>query len=90
LYVDYYRLNKIILKNRYPLLLISKTLNRLIEAIYYYISYTSRIRILYAKQYGIFRKVLIYFSALLGLVDIYYIVYLENILIYSASRKAYI
>ena len=32
LYVDYRRLNKVIVKNRYPLPLISKTLNRLCGA----------------------------------------------------------
>ena len=46
-YINYYRLNKVIIKNRYPFPLINKTLNRLVKAkiftklnlkdIYYYI-----------------------------------------------------
>jgi hypothetical protein len=31
-YIDYYSLNKVIIKNRHPLLLINKTLNCLISA----------------------------------------------------------
>ena len=33
LYINYYSLNKIIIKNRYPLPLINKTLDRLIGAV---------------------------------------------------------
>jgi hypothetical protein len=32
LYIDYYSLNKVIIKNRYPLLLISEMLNQLFRA----------------------------------------------------------
>jgi hypothetical protein len=35
LYINYHNLNKIIIKDRYPLPLINKTLNRLIGAAYY-------------------------------------------------------
>jgi len=35
LYIDYYGLNKITIKNYYLLLLINKTLDRLVSAVYY-------------------------------------------------------
>ena len=108
LYVDYRGLNKIIIKNRHSLFLISKTLNRLnnfkifIKLDFKDIYHRIRIKkgdewkIAFCTRYGYFEYIIISFGLinvsvifqvyinrfLIDYVDIFYVIYFNNILIY--------
>ena len=108
LYVDYRGLNKIIIKNRYSLPLISKTLDRFnnfkifikldFKNIYHRIKIKEgdEWKTAFRTRYGYFEYIIIFFgfvnvSAIfqiyinrffIGYVDIFYVVYFNNILIY--------
>jgi Reverse transcriptase (RNA-dependent DNA polymerase) len=113
LYVNYWGLNRIIIKNRTPLLLISETIDRL-RGVKIFIKLDlkdtyHRLRIregdewktAFRTRYGHFEYYVILFGlsnapatfqayinhALMGLVDVTYVVYLDNILIYSENPE---
>jgi hypothetical protein len=116
LYIDYRGLNKITIKDRCPLPLISKTLDRLVGAAYYTkldlkdTYYRIRIKAgdewktAFRTRYGHFEYLVIPFrlanapitfqayinQALQGYFNTIYVVYLDDILIYSASYDQYI
>ena len=116
LYVDYYRLNRITIKNRYPLPLISELLEQLgaitvFTKLNLYDTYY-RLRIkegdeqktAFKTQYGLFEYLVMPFSlanmlaifqayiyrTLGSLVDSIYVVYLDDILIYSTDEQTYV
>ena len=113
--VDYRALNKITMKNRHPLPLINKSINRL-SGVKVYIKFDlrdvyHRIRIkkgdewktAFHTRYGFWEYVIIFFrltnapaifqvyinKTLDGLLDTIYIIYMDDICIYSNSIKKY-
>lgn len=114
--VDYRGLNKVTIKNRHPLPLISESLERLAEAKYYskldVRDAYHRIRIkegdewktAFRTKYGHFEYTVMPFGltnapaqfqayinqALIGLVDVTCIVYLDDILIFSKTEKEHV
>ena len=113
--VDYRGLNKVTIKNRHPLPLISKTLDRLggakvfskidLKDAYYRIPIKreDRQKTTFRTRYGYFEYLVMLFGltnvlatfqayinkALAGLIDDFYVVYLNNILIYSIDYEEY-
>jgi hypothetical protein len=113
--VNYRSLNKIIVKNRYPLLLIGKTLNHLNGAVVYTkldlkkIYYKIRIKkgdewkTAFRIRYDYFKYKIIFFDfaniftifqvyinkVLINLININYVIYFNNILIYFINRAKY-
>ena len=116
LYVNYYKLNKIIIKNQYSLSLINEILNYLNNIKYFIklnlknVYYCIRIRksnewkITFRTRYEHFKYLIILFNltntsiifqtyinkSLINLIDYFYIIYLNNILIYFNSISKYI
>jgi Reverse transcriptase (RNA-dependent DNA polymerase) len=115
LYIDYRGLNKVTIRNRHPLLLISETLDRLnrvkrftkfdLYDIYYYI-YIKRgdeWKTAFRTRYSYFEYTVIPFSlinasttfqlyinkVLRGYLDIFYITYLDDIMMYSERVEDY-
>jgi len=115
LYIDYRALNKVIIKNRYLLMLINKLINRLLDVKIYIkldlrdIYYRIRIKkedewkITFRTRYGFWEYMIIFFGlinvsvifqvyinkTLDGLLDTIYIIYMNDICIYSNSIKEY-
>ncbi len=115
LYIDYRALNKVIIKNRHPLPLINKLINRLSDVKIYIkldlrdIYYRIRIKkedewkITFRTRYGFWEYMIIFFGlinvsvifqvyinkTLDGLLDTIYIIYMDDICIYSNSIKEY-
>lgn len=111
--VDYRGLNKITIKNRYPLPLISELIDRMIGARYFTkldlrdayhrirIRKEDRWKTAFKTRYGQFEYTVMPFGltnapatfqayinrALAGLVDVFCVVYLDDILIYSRTRE---
>ena len=116
LYVDYRGLNKVIVKNRHPLLLISETLDRLSGAkVFIKLDLKDayhRVRIkegdewktTFRTRYSYFEYIVILFrltntlvtfqayinKSLVGLLNDFCVVYLDDILIFSKTYKEYI
>jgi hypothetical protein len=114
-YIDYYALNTIIIKNRYPLPLIQETLARLSKAKIYtkldVIAVFNRIRITERQEYltafniyyGLYETLVILFGlsnipitfqiyinkVLYLYLDIFCIVYIDDILVYSDDLTSY-
>ena len=115
LYIDYRRLNQIIIKNKHLLSLISKILNRLSEVKYsiklnlknvyhqIHIKKGDKWKTAFHTHYSHFKYMIILFElintsatfqtyineVLVKLIDIFYVIYLNNILIYSEILKQY-
>ncbi|CAP79987.1 Pc12g03600 [Penicillium rubens Wisconsin 54-1255] len=115
LYIDYRGLNRVSVKNRYPLSLILEILNRLsgvkyfskvnVKDAYYRIRLRegNEYKTVFRTYYSYFEYIVILFGlsntpatfssyiyiALVGLVNVIYIVYLDNILVFTKDYKSY-
>ena len=115
LYVNYRGLNSIIVKNRYPLLLITEIIDYIIRAkyfskidlkdAYYYLRIKAgdEWKTAFCTYYGYYKFIVIpigltntpitfqaYINkALQGLVDDFYIIYLDDILVFSKTKEEY-
>ncbi|BAE58818.1 unnamed protein product [Aspergillus oryzae RIB40] len=88
LYINYRGLNKITIKNRYLLFLILEILDRL-AGVKFFIKINIQDKIAFYTRYNHF-KYLIVFFVLYNILNICYIVYLDNILIFLLDRESYI
>jgi hypothetical protein len=115
LYIDYYRLNQVTIKNRYLLPLINKTLDRLrgakifikldLKDIYYRVRIRKEYewKTAFRTRYSYFEYLVIPFglanipatfqvyinTVLIGLLDYFVVIYLDDILIYSRNEGKY-
>ena len=113
--MDYRGLNKVMIKNRYPLPLITEMLDRLVGAVRYtkidlkdayhrlHIKSSDQWKTVFRTQYGHYEYQVLPFGlanvpatfqayineALSGLLDVFCVVYLDDILIYSQAGESH-